>query len=160
MLALRRLLWTFWGHHAATIIVLVGLDVVANILIILLSLVSAQVYTSLLAIGSARGRLLENLSGIDLPEGIFWLWLLGGLIVLRASIDFGRQCLRGRLGEQFTESLRCRLFDHQLLMHRQHYTEKGVGRYLLRFSGDLSSLQNLFTKGILRSLGDLGLLVM
>ena len=53
------------------------------------------------------------------------------------------------MGEKLTYELRNQLFAHQLRLETRIYEEKGVGKYLLRYSGDLKSIQNYLTKGII-----------
>jgi len=157
MQRLQSFLITFLRRHAGRASALLALDLTANLLIVALSVTAAQVYTGLLGMGSARGRLLADFGlGKDFGSRE-WLYVFGALIVLRAGADWSRKAIRGVLGEDFSYALRRLLFGHQLNMERKHYTEKGAGRYLLRFSGDLNSVQALFTRGILRALGDLTL---
>ena len=159
MQRLRTFVLHFLRQNAGASLALLFLDLLANLLIVALSVTAAQVYTGLLGMGSARGRLLAEFGIGEGLTGRGWLWVFGGLVLLRAAADWGRRALRGRIGEDFSLALRKRLFAHQLHMERKHYTEKGAGRYLLRFSGDLNSVQSLFTKGILRTVGDVSLVV-
>jgi len=157
MQSLRSFLYDFLRRNALAAGSLLVLDILANLLIVGLSITAAQVYTGLLGMGSARGRLLAEFGIGEHLVAEDWLWVFGGLVLLRAGADWGRSALRGIIGEGFSLALRRRLFSHQLALERKHYTEKGAGRYLLRFSGDLNSVQSLFTRGVLRTLGDLTL---
>ena len=63
------------------------------------------------------------------------------------------------IGESFTKDLREQLFKHQLNISANIYDQKGIGKYLLRYSGDLKSIQNYVTRGLFRFTQDLFLIV-
>lgn len=73
-----------------------------------------------------------------------------GIILIRFLFEYTNRYVIGILGERFSKSLREQLFAHQLRVHTPIYDEKGIGRYLLRYSGDLKSVQNYLTQGIFR----------
>lgn len=89
-----------------------------------------------------------------------WLIILSLFIIIKAALDFFRKKQQGALTETFLHWLRQKLFSHQLRMDVRQYEERGVGRYLLRFSGDLSSVQQFLSKGILQFSADVLLVVM
>jgi ABC-type multidrug transport system fused ATPase/permease subunit len=131
------------------------LDLAANLCWLAISLIAAQTYTTLFDMQSARGAFLQDLKWITADGFWDWILLLLFFILLKAGLDAGRFYFRGKLGEAFVYFLRLRLFDHQLKMDIRQYEERGAGRFLLRFSGDLSSLQGFLTRGILRFFSDL-----
>jgi ABC-type multidrug transport system fused ATPase/permease subunit len=131
------------------------LDFCANLGTLLIPVVLAQAYGSLFGLNSQRGRILGFNDDITFNQ---WAWILLGLIVFKAILDFWRVKSRGFLVEHFLFYLRQRIFQHHLGMELAAYESKGVGRYLLRFSGDLSSAQNFLAKGILQFYADLMLL--
>lgn len=156
----KELLITFFKSHLRPSVKVLALDMLANCAALLLPLVIAQTYALLFDFQSARGRLLEK---AGLPWGhSFWQWIsiLGGLILLKALLDLWRVKQRGELSENFLYQIRQRLFAHQLRMDIRQYEERGSGRYLLRFSGDLSSVQRYLTKGILQFTADMILIIM
>lgn len=57
-------------------------------------------------------------------------------------------------GEIFIKKVKDYLFSHQLKIHNSVYKEKGIGKYLLRYSGDISSLKNLYLKGSISAIVD------
>lgn len=71
------------------------------------------------------------------------------LMVLRTLLIFFEKYLSGIMGEIFSKNLRNQLFLHQLSTTMEEHEKKPVGKYLLRYSGDLSSIQNLLNTGIL-----------
>ncbi len=156
----RELLFTFFKSHQRQSIQILLLDLLANCAALLLPLVIAQTYALLFDFQSARGRLLEK---AGLPWGHSfgqWIGILSGLILLKALLDLRRIRQRGELSESFLYQIRQQLFAHQLRMDIRQYEERGSGRYLLRFSGDLSSVQRYLTKGILQFAADMALIIM
>ncbi|MCF6169328.1 ABC transporter transmembrane domain-containing protein, partial [Lutibacter sp.] len=55
----------------------------------------------------------------------------------------------------FIKELKDYLFNHQLKIKFSTYKEKGIGKYLLRYSGDINSIKNLYIKGTIRVFIDL-----
>ncbi|HMN91114.1 MAG TPA: ABC transporter ATP-binding protein [Saprospiraceae bacterium] len=156
----KKLLLAFFKSHQRQSLQVLTLDILANCTVLLLPLVIAQTYALLFDFQSARGRLLEK---AGLPWGhSFWQWIaiLSGLILLKALLDLWRIRKRGELSESFLYQIRQRLFLHQLRMDIRQYEERGSGRYLLRFSGDLSSVQRYLMKGILQFAADIALIIM
>ncbi|MDP2068687.1 MAG: ABC transporter ATP-binding protein [Lutibacter sp.] len=84
-----------------------------------------------------------------------FLILFIGIILIRFLFEYSNRYVIGILGERFSKSLREQLFAHQLRIHTTIYDEKGIGRYLLRYSGDLKSVQNYLTQGIFRFAQDM-----
>ena len=84
-----------------------------------------------------------------------FLILFIGIILIRFLFEYANRYVIGILGERFSKSLREQLFAHQLRIHTTIYDEKGIGRYLLRYSGDLKSVQNYLTQGIFRFAQDM-----
>lgn len=146
---LREFLW----RHLGLLAVSWSLDVLANVLWLTLSVIVAQTYALLFGFSSFRGQLLSWRYFPDDFQG--WLLVLGALAVIRAAADYGRHFIRGRLSERLLYVLRQHLFEHQIQLSTVDYEAKGVGRYLLRFSGDLSGVQSFISKGVLRFTSDL-----
>ncbi|MEM6800932.1 MAG: ABC transporter ATP-binding protein, partial [Bacteroidota bacterium] len=63
--------------------------------------------------------------------------------------SYCKRYLKASMGELLSFELRNKLFAHQLRLENRIYEEKGVGKYLLRYSGDLKSIQNYLSKGII-----------
>lgn len=125
-----------------------------------LPLLASIAFSVLAGHGSARGAALGGL-GILLPQDFVGLMgLLGGVLAVKAGLDFFRKKLSGQIAEDFTYWLRCQLFGQQLRLDPSEYEESGMGRYLLRFSGDLGSAQGLVSKGILQFAADTSLVVL
>lgn len=130
----------------------------ANMLILFLPIYIAQSFDLLFGIQSHRAKILGFLP-INLLESFdlyFTFFLVA--VLFRGGFDYMQRYYIAYLGELHLAHLRHRIFTHQLRMKMQVYDEKGIGKYLLRYSGDLSSIQAFFTKGIIRFISDIVLL--
>ena len=156
----KKLLLAFSKAHRSRVLGVLLLGFWANAATLLLPLVIAQTYSLLFDFQSARGRLLEKFGISWQADFRSWLAFLPILILIKAILDFFRKSEQGKLTETFLHWLRRRLFLHQLRMELKQYEERGVGRYLLRFSGDLSSVQQFLSKGILQFSADMLLVMM
>lgn len=76
------------------------------------------------------------------------------LIVIRTLTDWYSRYLRESIGLDISKVLQQGLFKHQLNIPLTTYLDKGKGKYLLRWSGDLTSIQNWISKGILQFVSD------
>lgn len=127
-----------------------GLGMVASSLTILLPVSLGKAFGLLFGYHSLRAQIFEGLPASWVSSLPNFLGLLVVMILLRALSEYGERSLTGRLGEAFSRYLREHLFAAQLKLPLSIYQSKGTGRYLLRWSGDLKSLQNWLTKGIIR----------
>lgn len=76
------------------------------------------------------------------------------LIVIRYILFFLHEYYLRNEGEIFIKKVKDYLFNHQLQIHNSVYKEKGIGKYLLRYSGDINSLKNLYLKGTISAIVD------
>lgn len=77
------------------------------------------------------------------------------LVLLRAVFVFFERFCSGLVGERLARSLRERLFSTQIRYTATSFAQRPVGKYLLRYSGDLQAVQQWATQGILVFTGDL-----
>ncbi len=104
---------------------------------------------------SFRLRLLQDFKWINTPDFNQFLWFFAGVIIFRFIFEYANRYAIAILGERFSRDLRENLFVQQLQVKLPVYEEYGTGKYLLRFSGDLKSIQNYLTQGVFRFSQDL-----
>ena len=109
---------------------------------------------------SLRARWLDGL-----PAGWFdtiphFLGFFAGVMLLKAGADWGMRYLRRRISLDWVMALQERLFAKQLRIAPAEYHQKGTGRYLLRWSGDLSSLRSWLERGVFQAMADALLLTL
>ncbi len=132
---------------------LVGLSVLAGLLnsgvALLLPLSLGRFYEQFFGGTSNRSQAL-NVLGINWFSEPTWpafFGLFAGLIVLRGLVGFANHRLIGTLGEQFVQTTREQVFGHHLALTTAIHRQKPIGKYLLRYSSDFSSLRRYLTKG-------------
>lgn len=131
------------------------LNLAGNVILLLLPLLLGQAFAAMFGFHSARGRIL-GWAGGSFPG---FMGLLAGVVFFGFILDYHRKRLHGVLSEKLVYDLRERLFRQHLQIEMKTYEEKGVGKFLLRFSGDLGSVQRFFSVGILQWTADLMLLL-
>ncbi len=154
------LLTSFLRKHSMAFALTLFSGVIANVFVILIPVSLGKYFDFLFGYQSHRAAYM------DLLPFSFWetmpqyLTFLGCLIVLRFMFQYVQRFSMSYLGEHFVKDLREKLFVQQLKIQTSVYEDRGVGRYLLRHSGDLKSIQNYLTRGIIRFSTDVILLVM
>ncbi len=147
----KQLFFGFLGRHWRQAIAVVGLGLVASLLTVLIPVSIGKYFDLLFGYHSHRAQVLDFL----LPP---WLWqslkdfqiFFISSVLLRFAFSYGFRLGTAFMGEQFSKYLRELLFDHQLRIPLGVYRQSGTGKYLLRYSGDMKSAQDLFAKGMLR----------
>jgi len=82
------------------------------------------------------------------------------LVLLRLCLMFIEHYNSSVIGEYFSQSLREKMYLHQMKAHMSYYDQSGTGKYLLRYSGDLRSIQNFLTLGLFQFVSDVSLLAL
>lgn len=142
---------------------LAGLAVISgfcyNIFTVLVPIAIGRFYEFNFGFSSVRLKLFfSGFPFINTDSFHAFLIFFIGIILIRFLFEYTNRYVIGILGERFSQSLREQLFAHQLRVYIPIYDEKGIGRYLLRYSGDLKSVQNYLTQGIFRFAQDIFLI--
>jgi len=129
---------------------IVFLGVMANVLTISIPVSIGKYYRLVFHLHSRRVKVFNFI-----PEQIWntvpkFLIVFFTLIILRFFFFFWYQYLIKKEGEFFVKSIKDYLFEYQLKIKYAIYQEKGIGKYLLRYSGDINSLKNLYLKGSIK----------
>ncbi len=152
------LLFRFVNVHRRALLGVFCADILANVCSIVLVLLTAQVLAVFLGYSSVRSRLVwptawKAVGVIELLSGI------GILLLVKLVIDLWRWRRKGVLSEDFTHYLRQLAFEQHLCMPPVQVEQRDVGRYLLRFSGDLGSAHRLVGRGLLQYAADFSLVL-
>jgi len=156
----QQLIRNFFQRHSIRTALALVLGFVASVLLILLPISLGKYFDLLFGYHSYRAHFLDALpfSFWDtIPEFVTFfsittlLWLI---------TNFSYRFLTADLGLQFSHELRILLFEHQMYIPLSEYDQKGYGKYLLRYSGDLAAIRNYLVSGVLRFATDLLLIIM
>lgn len=154
MLRKRSLLREALHRDGVIVFWTVALFALDNALLLLLPLSIGRFHALAFGHQSMRNQLLDRLplNLGDSPEDFVGMFSI--LLLLRWMSGFGSRVLAARLRSSMARHLRERLFEAQIGMPAQILETRGTGRFLLRFSGDLSSPLRWLTDGMLRALAD------
>jgi len=130
-----------------------------NVLTLLIPVSLGRFYEFNFGFSSQRLKLLEDVPILNSESFTVFLFFFLVIIAIRFIFEFINKYAISIIGEGFAKNLREQLFEHQLHISTSIYDQKGIGKYLLRYSGDLKSIQNYVTKGLFRFSQDLFLIV-
>ncbi len=129
-----------------------------NILTIMIPISIGKFYELSFGFSSHRLAAFKFIPFMDAPDFNSFLIFFFTLVLLRLLFEYLNRYGIGLVGERFSKTLRERLFKHQLQISMSIYNSKGIGKYLLRYSGDLKSIQNYIKNGLIRFIQDVILL--
>lgn len=145
----------FFLDNYGRLLLILGAGLISSALGILIPISLGKYYDLLLGYSSYRAEILDLLPTSWTDTVPHFLLFFGMMILLRLGTEFLERYQTGLIGEQFIFYLRKLLFHSQMHIPLPVYEEKGTGRYLLRWSGDLKSLQRLISHGMIRFFRDL-----
>lgn len=144
-----RIIYRFILQHRGRFLLALLTSAAASTTTILVPLSIGKFYALVFGLQGTRSRILDFLPGSffrTVPQFIGFFMLL---VLMYLILNFTQRYIIGTLGELFVARLREQLFEHQLKLDYRIYQQKGIGKYLLRYSGDLRSIQNYLTKGLI-----------
>ncbi|MEL6843358.1 MAG: ABC transporter ATP-binding protein, partial [Bacteroidota bacterium] len=149
----------FFNAHRWQILLSIFLGGIASLFTLLVPISLGKFFSYLWSYDSFRAQILTVLPDAWTKDLYHYLILFSGLVLLQGLTMYLERWYMARLGERLGLYLREQLFAAQLQTPLSLAEAKGVGRYLLRWSGDLKSIKRLFTHGMLRFARDIMLLV-
>lgn len=153
MITTRNLIVNFFSRNKILILLTFVASICGSLLNVLLPISIGKFYELLLLEGSAKGKLFDTLRiAVNTIPSFFTFFLL--LIGLKSLFTFCEKYFSGLVGERFSRSLRELLFQSQLSHPLSVHDRKPVGKYLLRYSGDLAFIQRFISKGVIQFSGD------
>ncbi len=93
------------------------------------------------------------------PKQVEGLWIFAtmflGLFVFRFIFSYLQEILLNRVGQQVMFDLRTEIYTKLQNQEVAYFDKNPVGRVITRITGDVDSLNELFTSGVIDVLGDL-----
>ncbi|MBC8367353.1 ABC transporter ATP-binding protein [bacterium] len=99
--------------------------------------------------------ILAGNQGILLTVALLYLLFLG----LEYAVAYGQAIVVAMLGQRFMYDLRMQLFAHMEKLSIRFFDRNPVGRLVTRMTGDVETLNEMFTGGLIAIFGDVFLLV-
>lgn len=149
----HHLIFKFINSHRKSVLLTFSIGLLANLMTIFIPMVITLSYAILFNVQGNKAQVLTNGLGFE-PNFQAFIMLFFASILLKGFLDFALKYNMGKMSEQLIFELRGQLFEHQLNVNMEEYDKRGMGRYLLRYSGDLSSIHGYLTKGIIRFAAD------
>ena len=156
---LYSLLKSFIANHKARFTVILLIGFIVNLLTLLVPIAIGNFYDILLKTHTQKAKILTYL-GLYQNNITGFILLFAILTSLKTVFIFLQKYQEGILTEFFSQKLRDSLFKRQMQQTMTSFHQKEIGKYLLRYSGDLTSLQNLLKQGILQTIVDILLVIM
>jgi len=154
MAAPGKIILSFIGRNKWLMLAALIASLASNFLNVLLPLSIGKFYEITLPdSGSVKGKLMELLP-FEINSARRFFIFFGCLILLKVLFAFFEKFGTGVVTERFARRIRERVFAAQLSHTLAAHRSKPVGKYLLRYSGDLRTVQNYLSRGILSFAGD------
>lgn len=135
--------------------------IISNFLNVLLPLSIGWFYEIVLQDEGPKSRLLKLVPlDLNLNTAQQFLYVFVALILFKTLFFFLEKFLSGIAGERFSRDMRELTFSSQLRHSLTAHRMRPVGKYLLRYSGDLLAIQNLMIKGVLGFAGDIFFIIL
>lgn len=99
---------------------------------------------------------IDNHIAIGDREGLLrMIYILLGLMVLQAVVQFAHTYLSGWVGQVIIRDIRIKLYDHLLKMKLKFFDNTPIGRLVTRNISDVETLADVFSEGLAAIIGDL-----
>jgi ATP-binding cassette subfamily B multidrug efflux pump len=83
------------------------------------------------------------------------IYILVGLMVLQAFVQFAHTYLSGWVGQVIIRDIRIKLYQHLLKMKLKFFDNTPIGRLVTRNVSDVETLADVFSEGLAAIIGDL-----
>lgn len=159
MKTVRSLLLFYVSSFAKPLLLTFSVSIIGSLVTILIPLSLGKYYALVFESKGGRQDLFQIIPDESLDSVPQFLFAFGILLMLKLGFGYYQRYLIASVVERMVNQIRLDLFDYQLGVNMTVYDEKGIGKYLLRYSGDLKSIQNYISKGIIGFTVDLGMLI-
>lgn len=150
----KTLIREFFIRKIPLSITLIFLTVLESCTTIILSLSIGNYYEILGSRHSTKDQLMQKLH-ITLPHDPKTFFIAFAIIVIvKLCLQFTSKYFSELLASSFTLSLQNKLFRHHLKMNIIDFAKKPVGKYLLRYSGDINSIRHYLIRGVFHFISD------
>ena len=139
----RYIILRFWKLAGITVC-----GLISSLSSFFLTLIIGDFFLLIFNTSGSKGKLLTWF-GIQISSvNAFFGWFIL-LLLVRFLSTFLERYLAAIEGERFVRDIRERIFQSQISMQFVQHREGSFGKYLLRYSNDLRSIQQFLVKGLL-----------
>ncbi len=148
MVTKKDILFDYFKSNKLTTAITVVVSLLSNVFSIVIPVSIGKFYNLVFGLNAQRSKMLDFLPSVFWDTVPHFLTFFIVLVMLKVIFDFAQRYQVAGMGEKLLMDIRKMLFKAQLDIPMPVYDEKGIGKYLLRHSGDLKSVQNYMAKGI------------
>ncbi|MEO8146914.1 MAG: ABC transporter ATP-binding protein [Bacteroidia bacterium] len=159
MITKYELIKNFFREHSLWVIATFLTGVSNSVLNVLLPLSIGKFYEIIFHDNSTKGKIMSLLH-IEASSIETFFILFGLLLILKWMFTWFERYSIGVITEKFSKEMRELLFTSQLSQSVTTFGLKAPGRYLLRYSGDLSSIQRYISRGIIYFTADIVFIIL
>ncbi len=142
----QNIIIQFFKSHRLLVFIYVPVAVIHGISTLLLPLVTGAFFDIHFKTITGKSRLLDML-GISLGTAQQFFVFFAASIAIKGLLAYSERQLSLTMAERFSFSLSGSLFEAQMRWPHEYFSRKPFGKYLLRYSGELTSCKNLLMKG-------------
>lgn len=155
----KNILQQYFSNKKSILLLYVFIGLIQSCATFLLLVSIGEFFTIHFNSGSSKGRLLQLL-GIHFKTlfSFFLLFIL--LLLVKTVFEFWERWISYQQGELYVKFIREKIFSTQLSWSQERFQQKHFGKYLLRYTNDMKSMQNYLTKGIMGCIKDVCFLLM
>ncbi len=99
------------------------------------------------------GRIVDTITG-GAPAGLYWIVLYFAALALSGAMESAREGLLIVLGQKITHAMRSRLMEKFIRLTTDNLCKQDPGALVSRFVGDVDTIENLFSSGIISMFAD------
>lgn len=101
-------------------------------------------------------RTIDNqVANGDYPGLVQMMWLLLGLMLIQAVVQYNHTYVGGWLGQFIIKDIRVQLFRHLQRLRLKFFDKTPIGQLVTRNISDIETLAEVFSQGIAAMIGDL-----
>ena len=149
----KNIILSFIALHRGIIFCALLFGFLSILATVLVPVFLGKFYQLALHTHSARGGIFDKIFGNISDIGTYFLFF-ATLLLVKFIFNYFEKYFSGISGELFSKDVREQLFEKQINSRLNVFERKDTGAYLLRYGGDLSSIQNYLTKGIIAFIND------
>ena len=90
---------------------------------------------------------------------LFWIGIYAAVLAMQFAVQLTHMIMTQWIGQRAMLDLRTQLFDHLMRMSLRFFDRNPVGRLLTRVTGDVNTLSEMFSSGVVTIFGDIFTLI-
>ena len=149
----NRTLKNRWIRNNPNVWLMLALGWLGSMITFFLSLMVGWFFDLSYGQGVSKSALLDKM-GLKVSNFSAFFLIMGSAIVVKFTLQLIERKGISRAADTFIHRLTDRLYRKQMAWTEALFSEKPFGKYLLRYSGDMSSIRGMLVNGIHRGIRD------